>query len=175
MESILDGLAKSPINVELSLRAPVCAADAVAAGRKRGNLITLGISTRLPRRFAPRNDGGGLFTNVSVLNIRILALFRISDFDIRIFTLILLSATQKFCPFVRQDRISFAESSLTAQGRPEILFVRGFSIRPSTHRACPWQAAAPRLPPRRGVPPPWSPCRIPGSPSYTALSPSGAR
>jgi hypothetical protein len=49
----IDGLAKNPKSADLSLRA------------KRSNLITALILRRLPRRFAPRNDAGGLFTNAS--------------------------------------------------------------------------------------------------------------
>jgi len=44
------GLAKSPKTPHLSLRA------------KRSNLVSRRIFRRLPRRFAPRNDGLGLFT-----------------------------------------------------------------------------------------------------------------
>jgi hypothetical protein len=50
-----DGFVKNPKSADLSLQA------------KRSNLITIRISRRLPRRFAPRNDAGGLFTKPSNL------------------------------------------------------------------------------------------------------------
>jgi hypothetical protein len=50
-----DGFVKSLKTADLSLRA------------KRGNLRTARIAERLPRRFAPRNDGAGLFTRPSNL------------------------------------------------------------------------------------------------------------
>ena len=51
----VDAFVKSPKSADLSLRA------------KRSNLITALILRRLPRRFAPRNDAGGLFTRPSTL------------------------------------------------------------------------------------------------------------
>jgi len=60
---IYDAFLRNPKNAERSLRAL-----RQAQGKLAGGLITVGISKRLPRRFAPRNDGLGLFTNPSEQN-----------------------------------------------------------------------------------------------------------
>jgi 5'-nucleotidase/UDP-sugar diphosphatase len=55
MEPMTDGIVKNSKTPHLSLRA------------KRSNLLSSQISVRLPRRFAPRNDGLGLFPRPSIM------------------------------------------------------------------------------------------------------------